>query len=114
MSRDIEERVRMFMGDYGPDLKFERLALNMSQITQYNPPENPVKSTDSRSSSYSDLYGDHCWELDALDPKVIDGIVTTAVDALRNEAKHEVKLRRQVEERGLLAQDVDDEEEDED
>ncbi|MFA5037144.1 MAG: hypothetical protein WC479_08225 [Candidatus Izemoplasmatales bacterium] len=62
MSRDIQERLEMFMGG----VEFVRVALNYDQIQQHHLPENPVKSTDSRSDGYRSKFGQHCWELDAL------------------------------------------------
>jgi hypothetical protein len=71
MTRDIKDRFDMF----GADVKVERIALNMNQIDQYNPPPNPAKITDSRSNSYIDQFGPSSWELDALDPDVIKGMI---------------------------------------
>lgn len=65
MSRDIRERLELFGVNY---LTFERLALNYDQIQAYNPPPNPAKLTDSRSSGYVSRYGVSSWELDALEP----------------------------------------------
>ena len=81
MSRDITERLKMFMGG----TKFERLALNMDQIEQYNPPPNPAKLTDSRCTAYIAEFGDSSWELDALDPKAIAKLIRDAVMNVRHE-----------------------------
>jgi len=80
MTRDIQERLAMFCGGHGfAAPKMERLALNMDQIEQYNPPPNPAKETDSRFASYVELYGDESWELDALEPQVLNDLVDEAV-----------------------------------
>lgn len=79
MTRNIEEQLRLFMKPFGKHLKFKRLALNMDQVEEFNPPPNPVKLTDKRSKGYSEIYGDSCWELDALDPPELDAIITKAV-----------------------------------
>ena len=76
MSRDIKERLKMF-GVHA--LIFRRIALNLDQITLYNPPPNPAKTTDSRYTSYIDKYGDESWELDALEPKVLHDLITKNV-----------------------------------
>jgi hypothetical protein len=47
----------------------------MDQVEQYDPPENPTKTTDSRSDSYITLYGTSSWELDALRPDVLAELV---------------------------------------
>lgn len=102
MSRDIEERVRLFMGEFGDSLQFNRLALNMDQIEQYHPPENPVKITDTRSNKYQDQFGDHCWELDALDPAVIDNLIETNVLKVRTEKLFRAKEKEEQHHRDML------------
>ncbi|MCB8818673.1 hypothetical protein [Desulfosporosinus shakirovi] len=71
MSRDIQDRLITFE-TYG--IEFHRLALNMNQIEQYDPPPNPTKLTDSRATKYIDEFGHECWELDALEPHVISDL----------------------------------------
>lgn len=88
MSRDIEDRIRMFMTKHlghSRHFEFTRIALNMDQIQQYNPPPNPAKSTDSRFKGYSDIHGDDSWELDALEPTVIADLIREKVDELREQ-----------------------------
>lgn len=63
MSRDIVDRLSTF--EVAPII-FKRLALNMEQIEQYDPPPNPTKVSDSRANGYIAEYGYSCWELDAL------------------------------------------------
>lgn len=53
----------------------ERLCLNIDQVKEYRLPPNPAKETDSNYKKYKDLYGDQSWELDALPPDVLVGIV---------------------------------------
>jgi hypothetical protein len=87
MDRDVRDRLTTFLGDIG-DKEFEvaRLALNMDQIEQYEPPPNPVKATDSRSAAYRERFDtDNCWELDALDPPVIVELIREAVIERRDE-----------------------------
>lgn len=63
-------------------IEVRRLALNMAQVRQYNPPPNPAKETDSRHAGYSAKYGDESWELDALEPRVIAGLIQDNVSKL--------------------------------
>lgn len=81
MTRDIDERINMFLEKDGFDGRFEiqRVALEMSQIKKFNPPPNPAKLTDSRCSGYISKYGYSSWELDALEPSVLDNIVRSAI-----------------------------------
>lgn len=102
MSRDIKERLRLFMENWGTQLKFERLALNMDQVEEYNPPPNPAKATDSRFADYQNKFGDESWELDALEPSVITELIQTAVDKLRDDDMFQEMQDREDEERKLL------------
>lgn len=63
-------------------LEIRRIALNMGQVRQYDPPPNPTKVTDSRAASYIDQFGMTCWELDALDPATLDALIQ---DEIRSE-----------------------------
>ena len=67
------------------DVTVRRLALNKDQIEEHNPPPNPAKLTDSRVGSYVRLHGMNSWELDALDPVTLSGIIEDAVLAVRDE-----------------------------
>jgi hypothetical protein len=79
MTRDIRDRLRLF-GAGSVDVR--RLALNMDQIEQYEPPPNPAKESDSRFENYLAEYGDESWELDALEPDVLAKIVSDEIDTL--------------------------------
>lgn len=75
MTRDIDDRLGVFLYSGTPYGDVERIALNMDQIDELNPPENPAKMTDSRFETYHLEYGTSSWELDALEPKVLEGLV---------------------------------------
>lgn len=79
MTRDIRDRLRLF-GSGTVDVR--RLALNMDQIEQYDPPPNPAKESDSRFADYLLNYGDESWELDALEPTVLARIVTDELNTI--------------------------------
>lgn len=80
MTRDIQERMDMF----GADVYVKRVALTMEQIERFSPPPNPTKLSDARASGYIEEYGHECWELDALEPKVITSLIRDEVIALRD------------------------------
>jgi hypothetical protein len=76
IDRDIQDRLAMM----GCQAEVRRIALTMDQVDELNPPPSPVKLTDSRTSKYVDLYGtEECWELDALDPDTLDGLIEQAI-----------------------------------
>lgn len=99
MSRDIVDRLDMFETH---DVTFKRLALNMDQIELYNPPPNPTKLTDSRSTGYIEKYGYECWELDALEPGVISDLIDVNVRKYRNETLHKAVIAKENREKKLL------------
>lgn len=81
MTRDNRDRLDMFTRYAGVELR--RIALNMDQIEQYNPPPNFVKEKDSRGGGYRARFGtDECWELDALDPRIMDRLIDDQVRSL--------------------------------
>ncbi|KKN90034.1 hypothetical protein LCGC14_0231460 [marine sediment metagenome] len=61
-----------------------RLGLNFSQISRYNPPPNYVKFADKRVKNYVDHFGTDSWELDALDPGVINALIKDAILKIRD------------------------------
>jgi hypothetical protein len=99
MTRDNLDRLTMFSEG---NVEVKRLALNMDQVRKYNPPPNPAKMTDSRFNSYEDKYGNESWELDALDPQMIVGLVRKAIKSLRNDDIYQEVYARQEKERELL------------
>lgn len=78
MSRDNRERIETFT--YGMGVRLDRIALNMDQIEQYKPPPNPTKPKDSRTQDYKKRYGLISWELDALEPAVMEKLITDEIE----------------------------------
>lgn len=102
MTRDIEDRLSLFLGKYADDLVVRRIALNMDQVEQYNPPPNPAKSTDSRFREYQIRHGDESWELDALDPATLVGLVRSVVKEYTAPLAMKKMIQRESQERGSL------------
>lgn len=98
MTRDIRERLQLFMGG----VRLERLALNMDQIEEHEPPPNPAKMTDSRAGGYVLEFGEESWELDALEPDLLAGLVRDFVEGVRDQSRwdaaeqEEEQARRQL------------------
>jgi len=110
MTRDVEERLTLFLRHHraedmdldldDPDdadcvegeirdlFEVRRMALNYAQVEQFDPPPNPVKQTDSRWQKYVDETGlDESWELDALDPGTLVGLVETGIESIRHASR---------------------------
>ncbi len=101
MTRDNQDRLSMFAD--GEEIEVRRLALNMDQIRRYRPPPNPAKETDSRIGGYLDQYGTaSSWELDALDPKVIDRLIEQEIRACIDEDRWNEAAARERDNRARL------------
>lgn len=84
MTRDLEERINLFAGEYIESGAFEpsieRIALTMRQVEERKPPPNPAKTTDARFKSYRRQFGNESWELDALDPAYLSDLVERNIE----------------------------------
>ena len=99
MTRDNKDRLATFGEQCGIDVR--RIALNMDQVNRYSPPPNPAKVTDSRASDYIARFGAVSWELDALEPRVLDDMITQEIRSLIDpgqwdDDKNEENQRRQI------------------
>lgn len=81
MTRDNRDRLSVFAG---VPIMVQRLALNMPQIEELNPPPNPAKLSDSRAEEYISRFGESSWELDALDPLYIENLIEQAILKIRD------------------------------
>ncbi len=101
MTEDHRGKQDMF-AHLGP-VDVRRIALNMDQVREYDPPPNPTKVQDSRSKGYIAEFGATCWELDALTPSVVDELITAEVKGLRDRNIWQDTFREQEERRAILA-----------
>jgi len=99
MSRDIVERMQTFMGG----VEFNRLALNMDQVREHEPPPNPAKVTDSRYEGYRRLHGEESWELDALEPRVLAQLIERHVKQYRDEKRWKAMVKAEQKHRFTLS-----------
>jgi hypothetical protein len=79
MTRDNESRMSFY---WAKGVTVTRLALNMDQVEEYGPPPNPAKISDSRAVGYIERFGDESWELDALEPSVLERLISDAINPL--------------------------------
>lgn len=108
MTRDIRDRLDLLGGNTSGQLIVNRIALNMDQVEEYQPPPNPAKMTDSRFEGYVVEYGDESWELDALEPKMMSTLIGDTVKKYRDEDRWLAMVAKQNDMRerlGILAQD---------
>lgn len=98
MTRDIEDRHALF----GCRVDVRRLALTMEQIEEYDPPPNPAKVTDARYANYEAEYGDESWELDALEPSVLAGLVESEIKTLLDAKRWKAAVAREKHDKDVL------------
>ena len=109
MTDDNRSRLTTFCG---VPVMVVRLALTMDQVEELSPPPNFAKESDSRKPYYDEYmhsigHEDLCassWELDALEPEYIHGLVREAVERIRDPDLWDAQLEQQVEDRRLLAE----------
>jgi len=99
MTRDNDVRLALFARE---DVTVRRLALNYDQVETYGPPPNPAKVSDSRYEGYLLNYGAESWELDALNPNVLQDLIREAVLEYRDEDAWQRLREREAEERRRL------------
>ena len=101
MTRDNQDRVDLFSEQAGVEV--HRIALNYDQVQQYNPPPNPAKMSDSRASDYVSRFGFTSWELDALEPRVLDKLIADKVQEFIDPDLWQATQERQDEQRQVLS-----------
>ena len=89
MSRDIEDRLSLFAGE---PIEVKRIALNMDQIRELNPPPNPAKLTDSRAGDYIARFGRSSWELDAIEPEALVRLIRSEIAAVLDRAAFDERV----------------------
>jgi hypothetical protein len=92
MTRDVDDRLSLYSGLCSDRLEVVRLALNMNQIEEWQPPRNPAKETDARFASYLAEYGEDSWELDAVEPATLADLVRDAVARYRDDERWDAKV----------------------
>lgn len=127
-----EEAVLLYFGDHDPDgweiprsalrniyeiaavtgkdlppLRLERVALNIDQIDEYDPPPFGAKVTSTRYSSYLQEHGTtEAWELDALRPDILQSLIRSSVhehfDANVYKENEEIVEERRDDLKGLM------------
>jgi len=104
MSRDIRDRLDTFSrgGVSRGQIQVHRIALNMAQVEEYNPPPNFAKVTDARYAEYEARYGENSWELDALEPAVLHDLIVSHTLRYRDEDLWAEAKERQEREREAL------------
>jgi hypothetical protein len=106
MTRDVQDRLDMFCGE--GEVQIHRIALNLDQVKKFNPPPNPAKLTDTRAKAYIREFGTKSWELDALDPKTLDALVTKNVKEFLDQKRYNTIKEKETKQKARLQEVADD------
>jgi hypothetical protein len=98
MVDDIKNRFKEFEAE----VIVNRIALTREQIKKYNPPPNFAKMTDPRAKAYVKEFGDKSWEVDALNPKILNELLTKEIETLIDLEKYQEILNQEIEDREIL------------
>lgn len=93
MVRDIRDRLRLFEAD----VEVTKIALTPAQIEEYRPPPNPAKTTDPRSADFIAKNGATSYEVDALPPDVLQGIIRDSLESVLDREMYEAVIEREEE-----------------
>ena len=103
MIRDIHTRVNeMIKCEYDTEIYVEHLALTMEQINEHRPPPNPAKVTDPRATEYIRKHGHVSWEVDALEPRVLNSLLSDAIEANMDMNLYNAMLEEEVKDKEKL------------
>lgn len=104
MTRDNSDRLEMF-AEQG--VLVRRIALNFDQVMKHKPPPNPAKLTDSRANAYIAEHGRDSWELDALEPKIITGLIEKELNKYRDPDQWKKRERKRDKDRKEIRRLID-------
>lgn len=93
MTRNNQEMLRMYAET--DRIEVRRLAMHMEQIEEYNLPPNPAKESDSRFAEYQIEFGDSSWELDALDPQMLEQLVSENIEGVLDRELYDEALAQE-------------------
>jgi hypothetical protein len=115
ITRNIKRRLDLYSGDgiepgqeeiYSiepGDIEVQRLGLTMEQVRRYRLPPNFAKETSTRFEGYErEFRTNKCWELDALPPPVLVGLIRDQLDLLIDRVKWEKALKAEERNRSKL------------
>lgn len=89
IQRHIDETLE---AEFGVTLSLTRVAITHDQITEYDIPPAPAKKSDSRHRAFVEREGvDWQVELDAIEPRVLQGMIRESISAFFDDAIGEAR-----------------------
>jgi hypothetical protein len=88
----------------GMEIEVNRVGLNLAQVREHDLPPNYAKDTDRRFPAYVEEFGTReCWELDALEPTVIDRLLRAEIESYVDMRKWRAAKRKEKANRETLS-----------
>jgi len=102
----MPEKVEETLATMGVEnFEVKRIGLTLDQVREFNPPPSFAKETSARYTEYVQRYGtDQAWELDALQPAVIQALIQEQADHYRDDDLWEVAQENEQTSRARIAQ----------
>lgn len=104
MASDVHDRLQLFSQC---EITTLRVALTQKQIGRYNPPPQFAKESDSRYEQFVQQHGEHCYEMDSLDPLVLAGVIKAAISAQIDQRKWTLAKLKEAEMKDHLQDVID-------
>lgn len=108
----MPQAVQDSLHQFGSSVTVERIGLTLDQVRQYNPPSSFAKESSSRYQQYVEDTGTtEVWELDALKPDVITGLIHDRLDEIIDQDRFDelkAKEERGKEDMQLIADNYQD------
>lgn len=86
----------------GSTITVQRIALTIDQVRKHSLLPNPTKRADSRTAKYVAQFGDECWELDAIPPDELQGLVTSSIEQHIDRGRWDAALKQEEKDRAEL------------
>lgn len=98
---DVEDAVNDAFKHYRLD---RQIGITMQHIKAYTPPPNPAKISDPRANWYISNFGNESWEVDALEPVQLHGIIDEHLNELLDMDKVNELKEQEIVDRAILKQ----------
>ena len=102
LHRKATECIGDLLLNFEERLVVEPIALTWEQIQHYNPPPNPAKISDPRATAYINKFGSVSWEVDALDPDVLEELLSDSIESNIDLSEYYKMVGREEEDKKVL------------
>ena len=102
MLRDLENRVDILSRSC--EIELIHLGITKEQVNLYQPPPDFVKVSDTRAPKYVAEHGNESWEVDALQPQVLNDLLSSTIEQYLDADKWKAVLKQEEKDKEALAE----------